>query len=278
MNQYMRIKPVFATFYPDQCRNHSKENRISSGYAQSRMEDKSQSVDKFKNQVILLQNQQNDLNEHMQMQISKLMERMNNAEQHIARIYESGWMDAINIVQEDMHKLQLQLQSVQQMIIVEEEKSQQFYIEQINQMKYTVLDQINSMDQEINVKIEDLRIKLDEYNQEFKLKLVETNDIDKYQRFNEEMSIYLKNNNNNQNLTLSPKYKSRSQKLSLPQINELDDSQQLQSFQFLQSQSLQYQLDNEGHLLLNGEYIYDSVGNKQQLSNDQIKYINLIPK
>lgn len=32
------------------------------------------------------------------MQISKLMERMNNAEQHIARIYESGWMDAINIV------------------------------------------------------------------------------------------------------------------------------------------------------------------------------------
>ncbi|CAD8100173.1 unnamed protein product [Paramecium sonneborni] len=276
MNQYMRIKPVFATFYPDQCRNHSKENRVSSGYAQSRLDEKSQSVDKFKNQVIQLQNQQNDLNEHMQMQISKLMERMNNTEQHIAKIYENGWMDAINIVQEDMHKLEFQLQNVQKMLIIEEEKSQQFYIEQINQMKYSVLDQINSMDSEINVKIEDLTIKIEEYNQEFKQKMVETNDFDKYQRFNEEMSLYLKNNS--QNLILSPRYKSRSQKLSLPQINELEDSQQLQSFQFLQSQSLQYQLDNEGHLLLNGEYIYDSIGNKQQLSNDQIKYLNLIPK
>ncbi|CAD8094908.1 unnamed protein product [Paramecium sonneborni] len=276
MNSYMRLKPVFATFYPDQCRNHSKENRISSGQAQSRLDEKSQSVDKFKHQVIQLQNQQNDLNEHMQMQISKLMERMNNAESHIARIYESGWIDAINIVQEDMHKLEFQLQNVQKMIIVEEEKSQQFYIEQINQMKYTVLDQINSMDSEINVKIEDIRIKMEEYNQEFKSKFNETNDIDKYQRFNEEISLYLKNNS--QNLTLSPKYKSRSQKLSLPQINELEDSQQLQSFQFLQSQSLQYQLDNEGYLLLNGEHIYDSIGNKQQLSNDQIKYLNLIPK
>ncbi|CAD8063473.1 unnamed protein product [Paramecium primaurelia] len=314
INYARTMKPIVPTYYPSEIRQQSvgKENRapmkhnscsqirfvnnLPSAKTQDSFDSQKpyeQIFDKLKLQVIQLQYEQNTLNEQFQIQIKSLNDRMNCNEQSVKQLYDSGIGQLNNDVQmkDKIKQLELKMGEIQLLIINQEQKTQIQTQSLMEKLKKNILETTNKTE----IKIQNQLDKITEIIQGIQKQSITTpisQDIKRFQQFNEEVSSYLSqtissNNINiveqmvaeikpelNQINTTSPLKQQINNKYicQMSAISEktLDDSRS--DYQQIQ----QYELDSQGYLISNGAYVLDQNGQRYQLSLEQINYLKSI--
>ncbi|CAD8162971.1 unnamed protein product [Paramecium pentaurelia] len=314
INYARTMKPVVPTYYPSEIRQQSvgKENRapmkhnscsqirfvnnLPSAKTQDSFDSQKpyeQIFDKLKLQVIQLQYEQNTLNEQFQIQIKSLNDRMNCNEQSVKQLYDSGIGQLNNDVQmkDKIKQLELKMGEIQLLIINQEQKAQIQTQSLMEKLKKNILETTNKTE----IKIQNQLDKITEIIQGIQKQSITTpisQDIKRFQQFNEEVSSYLSQtiSSNNINIveqivaeikpelnpinTTSPLKQQINNKYicQMSAISEktLDDSRS--DYQQIQ----QYELDSQGYLISNGAYVLDQNGQRYQLSLEQINYLKSI--
>ncbi|CAD8167297.1 unnamed protein product [Paramecium octaurelia] len=318
INYARTMKPVVPTYYPSEIRQQSvgKENRgpvkhnscsqirfvnnLPQGKTQDSFESQKpqeQLFDKLKLQVIQLQYEQNTLNEQFQIQIKSLNDRMSCNEQSVKQLYDSGIGQLNNDVQikDKIKQLEVKMGELQLLIINQEQKTQVYTQQMMEKLKKSILESTNKTEIKIQSQL-DAITEMVQSIQKSQISPPQSNcisqDIKRFQQFNEEVSSYLSQTISPSNIniveqmvaeikpelapinTASPikqqinnKYKCQMSAIS---EKTLDDSRS--DYQQIQ----QYELDSNGFLISNGSYVLDQNGQRYQLSQEQINYLKSI--
>ncbi|CAD8083317.1 unnamed protein product [Paramecium sonneborni] len=318
INYTRTMKPVVPTYYPSEIRQQSvgKENRapikhnscsqirfvnnIPSAKTQDSFDSQrtqEQIFDKLKLQVIQLQYEQNTLNEQFQIQIKSLNDRMTCNEQSVKSLYDTGIGQLNNDVQlkDKIKQLELKIGEIQLLLINQDQKTQLHTQSIMEKLKKTILETTNKTEIKIQTQLDTISQTINNL-QKSQTTTSQSNyisqDLKRFQQFNEEVSSYLSQtiNSNSINIieqmvadikpdqnpinTASPlkqqitnKYKCQMSAIS---EKTLDDSRS--DYQQIQ----QYELDSNGYLISNGSYVLDQNGQRYQLSQEQINYLKSI--
>ncbi|CAD8069877.1 unnamed protein product [Paramecium primaurelia] len=318
INYTRTMKPVVPTYYPSEIRQQSvgKENRqpikhnscsqirfvnnLPSTKTQDSFESQKpydQLFEKLKLQVIQLQYEQNTLNEQFQIQIKSLNDRMGSNEQSVKQLYDTGIGQLNNDVhlKDKIKQLELKMGEIQLLIINQEQKTQLYTQSNIDKLKKSILETTNKTEIKIQSQLDTITETLKNL-QKSQISPQQPNcisqDIKRFQQFNEEVSSYLNQTTSPSRINIVEQMVAEIKPEFIPintssplkqQINNkykcqmsaisektLDDSRS--DYQQIQ----QYELDSNGYLISNGSYVLDQNGQRYQLSLEQINYLKSI--
>ncbi|KAM3145060.1 hypothetical protein pb186bvf_002735 [Paramecium bursaria] len=277
-------KAVVPTYFPsERPMSGGKENRVRQVSSVSIQQDKNHSssfkitepsepkfeleIKQLKSQMTQMQQDQSLINNKHAHQIQQLNDKMFISEQQILQQkldFESNEQKNVNSKINDIQNQLQQYYDYTNDKLNEQSEILQNYISEIFD-KYDIIQRSQ---------IQQLQVEIEQINMSLRNPQPYSNDVQKFERFNNDVSNYLLNRQiipQEQQFSMSPTRKIKNiykSEMSAIVEKSLEES--------IIEQQTQFVLDENGYLISDGQFLRDEKGQKLQLTKEQIIYLKSI--